>query len=1081
MPVVNTSGAPRPTTRAPGLTGAPAAVNPDLPLDALPWGVLALAPDGTIALLNRAAEALWGVPATTILGHTPAQVQPAVLPPGLLQALAPQVRTPIPAGTHWLPHTQQWVSMRSALAADGGWWIYWESATAGQQPHAAAPAAAIGSPELEVAQAALREAEERYRMLSEGMTQGFCVVEVLFDDAQRPVDYCFLVTNLAFEQETGLPNAVGHTMRELRPEHEDYWFELYGRVARTGEPLRFARAAGQLGRFYEVYAFRVGEPAEQKVGILFSDTSPLLRTEEALRQSEASYRTLFNSIDEGYYLCEVLFDEQQAPVDIFYLDANPAATRMTGADFRGQRLREMDPAYEGYWPEIFGRVAQTGTSERLERYAEPDQKWYDFHISKVGDEAGRRVAVVFQDITQRKQHEQAQRESEAQTAADLAGVRRLYELQAKLAEQTEVKAAFQDVLALACEFTGTDRGCVQFLSEDGQRLEMFVWQGYPDDSSFINFFRYEGLEAGCEVARVQRKRLIIEDTVGFEGLEGTEAGVASAADGIRAAQSTPMTSRANETMGVISTQFRQPHRPSDHELRLLDMLAWTAAEFLERHRAEAARRASEALLQKAFAIDTVGMLYFSLEGGLSKANEAFVRLSGYPRQELLALNWQVLTAPDFWTLTAHHAEELADQGETAPYEKQFVRPDSSRWWGLCAPTRLTGEGPTAECMEFIVDISERKQAEEQLRQFKVMSDHAFDAFILMREDGSFAYLNDLALQRWGYRPEEVAALRVPDVEPLYQAAAFQALFGQVQQAGALPPFETLHRRKDGRTFPVEVSLGLLDLGGQPHLFAIARDITEQVAARQQREQREQEARTLAAEVAAANRQLLRTNQDLDTFIYTASHDLKQPIANIEGLLDALREHLPAEAQLVPLVPRLLALMQQDVERFQLTIHQLTHVLRLQQVHEAPAEAVDLAAVVDAVRLDLAPLSSGAQLTVTIPTGLHVYFPPPNLRSVVYNLLSNALKYRHPDRPAVVHLWAYVADHTAVVEVQDNGLGLDTAQQGQLFGLFQRLHTHVEGTGMGLYIVKRLVENAGGTIAVQSQPGAGTTFTVTFPA
>jgi PAS domain S-box-containing protein len=992
-------------------------------------------------------------------------------------------QTPAEAGTHgwldaWHPDDQGWARqhVQASEVAAYAWHLegrlrsatgdyHWFEVHAQPVPEGSGQwlVAATDIQERKQAEAALHESQERYQTLFQAMDQGFCIVEVLFDETQQPIDYRFLVTNPAFEHQTGLYHAVGQRMQELQPAHEAHWVELYGQIARTGEAQRFSQPARQLGAFYEGYAFRVGEPAEHKVGILFSDTSSVQRTEEALRQSEASYRTLFNSIDEGYYLCEVLFDEQQVPVDIFY------------------RLLDVDPAYEGYWPEIFGRVAQTGTSERLERYAEPDQKWYDFHISKVGDEASRRVAVVFQDVTPRKQHEQALQESQAQVAADLVGMRGLYELQARLADQIDVKVAFRAVLALACEFTGTDRGCVQFLSEDGQRLEMFVWQGYPDDSPFINFFRYEGLEAGCEVARVQRKRLIIEDTVGFEGLEGTEAGAASAADGIRAAQSTPMTSRANETMGVISTQFRQPHRPSDHALRLLDMLAWTAAEFLERHRADVARWASDALLQKAFSIDTVGMLYFSLAGSMTKSNEAFVRLSGYPRQELLALNWQVLTAPEFWTLTERHAGELADQGETTPYEKQFMRPDGSRWWGLCAPTRLKGEGPAAECMEFIVDISERKQAEEQLRQFKVMSDHAFDAFILMREDGSFAYLNDLALQRWGYRQEEVAALRVPDVHPLYPAAAFQALFGQVQQAGALPPFETLHRRKDGRTFPVEVSLGLLALGGQPHLFAIARDITEQVAARQQQEQREQEARTMAAEVAAANRQLLRTNQDLDTFIYTASHDLKQPIANIEGLLDALREHLPAEAQQVPLVPRLLALMQQDVERFQLTIHQLTHVMRLQQVHEAPAEAVDLAAMVDAVRLDLAPLSSGAQLTVTVPAGLHIHFPPPNLRSVVYNLLSNALKYRHPDRPAVVHLRAYVADQTAVLEVQDNGLGLDTAQQGQLFGLFQRLHTHVEGTGMGLYIVKRLVENAGGTIAVQSQPGAGTTFTVTFPA
>ena len=98
-----------------------------------------------------------------------------------------------------------------------------------------------------------------------------------------------------------------------------------------------------------------------------------------------------------------------------------------------------------------------------------------------------------------------------------------------------------------------------------------------------------------------------------------------------------------------------------------------------------------------------------------------------------------------------------------------------------------------------------------------------------------------------------------------------------------------------------------------------------------------------------------------------------------------------------------------------------------------------------------------------------------------NLLSNALKYRHPDRSPQVELRCRsAADGTVVLDVQDNGLGPTDAQQGQLFGMFRRLHDHVDGSGTGLFMVKRIVENAGGGIAVQSTPGVGTTFTLELP-
>ena len=129
------------------------------------------------------------------------------------------------------------------------------------------------------------------------------------------------------------------------------------------------------------------------------------RAEGALRASESRYRTLFEAIDEGYLLAEVLFDDAGQPVDLRYLEANPAATRMTRTAYVGRRLLEIDPNFEPYWLEIWGRVALTGAGERLERYAAPLGAWFDFYVTRVGGEGSRRVAVVFQDITTRKRAE----------------------------------------------------------------------------------------------------------------------------------------------------------------------------------------------------------------------------------------------------------------------------------------------------------------------------------------------------------------------------------------------------------------------------------------------------------------------------------------------------------------------------------------------------------------------------------------------------------------------------------------------------------------------------------------------------
>jgi signal transduction histidine kinase len=181
------------------------------------------------------------------------------------------------------------------------------------------------------------------------------------------------------------------------------------------------------------------------------------------------------------------------------------------------------------------------------------------------------------------------------------------------------------------------------------------------------------------------------------------------------------------------------------------------------------------------------------------------------------------------------------------------------------------------------------------------------------------------------------------------------------------------------------------------------------------------------------------------------------------------------------VQHVLDLMQGSVQRFRKTIGNLTDVIKLQNESIREVTAVNLSEVVGEVLLDLEQLirAFGARIEVEVRECETVSFSEKNLRSIVYNLVSNAVKYRSPDRPPLVRVACHGESGHTVLVVQDNGSGLQEKQRGQLFTMFRRFHDHVEGTGIGLYMVKKMVDNAGGRIEVESQEGQGTTFRVFF--
>jgi PAS domain S-box-containing protein len=270
--------------------------NLSVTLNSIGDAVMATDANGRVTRLNTIAEQLTGWPQTDALGQPVEEV---------FHVINQQTReaAPIPVGITLTQGIIHGLANDTVLIArDGSERMIADSCAPIKNHNGIVSGAVLVFRDVSreyAVQKALSDSEKRYRTLFESIDEGFCIVEMLYDEHGKANDYRFVEINPAFVQQTGLEQALGKTIREMVPNHEAHWFEIYGRIAQTGVAMRFENPALAMQRHYEVFAFRIGGDESRQVGILFKDITEEKRAEQALHDSAMRIQTILNTVADG--------------------------------------------------------------------------------------------------------------------------------------------------------------------------------------------------------------------------------------------------------------------------------------------------------------------------------------------------------------------------------------------------------------------------------------------------------------------------------------------------------------------------------------------------------------------------------------------------------------------------------------------------------------------------------------------------------------------------------------------------------------------------------------------------------------
>jgi PAS domain S-box-containing protein len=432
--------------------------------------------------------------------------------------------------------------------------------------------------------------------------------------------------------------------------------------------------------------------------------------------------------------------------------------------------------------------------------------------------------------------------------------------------------------------------------------------------------------------------------------------------------------------------------------------------------------------------------------------------------------------PGFEVFVARARHDLPNE-----YEWMYVRKDGSRFpvW-LSVSALRDSQRNVIGFLGLANDITERKRAEEALhrseQKFATIF-HASPVALAVSEYGTgrMVEINE-AMVRLAHASSRDELITRTSLDFGFTLEARKKLLETLERFGHIDRAEIKAQRADGEPFVGEVSVSPYELDGKRYLLSNIVDITERYKAREEIQRLNKD---LEARVAARTAELLAANQELETFNYSVSHDLRAPLRAVDGfsrfLQDEYSTQLNGEAN---------SCLDRICEATARMDQLINGLLNLSQIGRATLRTVpvNLSALAADVAAELHGSEPKRAVRFTITPNLRVNGDPDLLRSVLQNLIGNAWKYTSKHDSAHIEFGAAQMGGKTVFQVRDNGAGFNPEYAGKLFTAFQRLHRADEfpGTGIGLMIVQKILQRHGGKIWAEGLEGKGATFYFTIP-